>query len=190
MNINKICIVALLCACASMRIAAQDFYADYGIADPAVFSAMQRQSNALIMQQAQAMQRQQDVWNAACAANANRPVDAATRYNAFRMAQDMQMQTLQMQSDSIDAEMSAEAWRQRGNAVMREKADRQIAAIQGVTYDQYRTAKSMELYQETGSAENPRGDETLYSDRYGNLYRVDMNGRAYQQLRYGESRIR
>ena len=73
---------------------------------------------------------------------------------------------------------------------MREKADRQIAAIQGVTYDQYRTAKSMELYQETGSAENPRGDETLYSDRYDNLYRVDMNGRAYQQLRYGESRIR
>ena len=155
MNINKICIVALLCACASMRIAAQDFYADYGIADPAAFSAMQRQSNARIMQQSQAMQRQQEVWNAACAANANRPVDAATRYNAFRMAQDMQMQTLQMQSDSIDAEMSAE-----------------------------------ELYQETGSAENPRGDETLYSDRYDNLYRVDMNGRAYQQLRYGESRIR
>lgn len=182
-------IFSVVCAVGAFAARA-DFYSDYGIDDPVAFSAMMQQSNAAIMQQAAVMQMQAQAaamqmaaWQAAAAQAQAAAASCPTIGGYSGPACTPTTGSFGFSSSSsYDADAAAQSWRQHELDLIRESGDRSCAAVTGLTYDQYKTAESMNLHQINGSADSPGANDTYFSDSHDNLYRVDMDGNAYEQV--------
>lgn len=182
-------IATVLAVFVSGAAVAQGFdYAGYGIADPVAFQMAAQQSNALIMQQARQMQQAAAAYQTAMQEMARRmpqptPQQQFAAYNAM---QDAQLLSLQMQNSSLDAEMSANAYRRRELELIREQGEQRCAWASGVTLAQYRKANEMGIHQLNGSGNDPQADDTYYGNQHGDLYRIDQRGNAYEVNSTGE----